>query len=270
MTGNNILTVLAENRDSFSKRQQKVARYICDNCEKAAFLTADQLSQAAGVSESTVVRFAALLGFENYPNMRRAIQQVLRGRLAQLRSQTQSDAEDSAASVLASSIAANTESLSMMENERNRRCFENIVALTKQCRNIYLLGSEGRAPLAEYIAIQLCAVSVCARAVSGDALFAMQNISQGDMLLCVGAPDNFSAEFRLAGDRGATRVLLWDSGTVQSTVYADHLFVINSAVEIIGFTEALVAAVCMSTGETVDSLRKKTEKILAEYREYEH
>ena len=50
------------------------AKYILENYDKAAFMTAGKLGKTVGVSESTVVRFAAELGYDGYPGMRKALQ----------------------------------------------------------------------------------------------------------------------------------------------------------------------------------------------------
>ena len=47
-----------------SKGQKKIADYIMESYDKAAFMTAARLGETVGVSESTVVRFATELGFE--------------------------------------------------------------------------------------------------------------------------------------------------------------------------------------------------------------
>lgn len=54
------------------------------NYDKAAFMTAGHLGCKAQVSESTVVRFASQLGYDGYPNMQRALQELVRGRLTSL------------------------------------------------------------------------------------------------------------------------------------------------------------------------------------------
>ena len=65
----------------FSKGQKKIASYILDNYDKTAFMTAGRLGTAVGVSESTVVRFAADIGYVGYPEMRRALQDLIKNRL---------------------------------------------------------------------------------------------------------------------------------------------------------------------------------------------
>lgn len=67
---NDVLKLLEDRYQGFSKRQKKIADYIRDNYDKAAFMTAGKLADEIGISESTVVRFAADLGFEGYPEMK--------------------------------------------------------------------------------------------------------------------------------------------------------------------------------------------------------
>ena len=57
-----ILAVVQESMPTFSKGQRRIANYILESYDKAAFMTASKLGKIVGVSESTVVRFAAELG----------------------------------------------------------------------------------------------------------------------------------------------------------------------------------------------------------------
>ena len=59
---NNVLNQIEQAFDSYSKGQKKIAQFILDQYDKAAFMTASKLGQEVGVSESTVVRFANALG----------------------------------------------------------------------------------------------------------------------------------------------------------------------------------------------------------------
>ena len=62
-----LLNIIRKKREGLSKGQKKIADYVLNNYEKAAFLTALELGNEAGVSESTVVRFASALGLSGYP-----------------------------------------------------------------------------------------------------------------------------------------------------------------------------------------------------------
>ena len=59
-----ILAVIQENAPTFSKGQRKIANFILESYDKAAFMTASRLGKKVGVSESTVVRFASELGYD--------------------------------------------------------------------------------------------------------------------------------------------------------------------------------------------------------------
>ena len=76
-----ILAVIQENMPTCSKGQRRIANYILESYDKAAFMTASKLGKIVGVSESTVVRFAAELGYDGYPSMQKSLQKMIRRRL---------------------------------------------------------------------------------------------------------------------------------------------------------------------------------------------
>ena len=53
-----LLSRIEKMMPGFSKGQRRIAQYIEDHYDKAAFMTASKLGATVGVSESTVVRFA--------------------------------------------------------------------------------------------------------------------------------------------------------------------------------------------------------------------
>ena len=75
------MALLQEKAPEYSKGQKKIARYIMESYDKAAFMTANRLGKNVGVSESTVVRFAVDLGFDGYPSMQKAMQEMVLNRL---------------------------------------------------------------------------------------------------------------------------------------------------------------------------------------------
>ncbi len=64
-----------------SKGQKRIAEYIVNHYDKAAFMTASKLGDKVQVSESTVVRFAIALGYDGYPALQKALQEMIRNRL---------------------------------------------------------------------------------------------------------------------------------------------------------------------------------------------
>ena len=78
---NALISKIQTELPGFSKGQKQIARYILEHYDKAAFMTASRLGVTVGVSESTVVRFATELGYDGYPHLQRALQEMIRNKL---------------------------------------------------------------------------------------------------------------------------------------------------------------------------------------------
>ncbi|MFI6288311.1 MurR/RpiR family transcriptional regulator [Streptomyces sp. NPDC051018] len=59
-----------------SPGQRRIAQYITDHLTEAAFLSITDLAERVGVSQPSVTRFAASLGFSGYPALREALQPI--------------------------------------------------------------------------------------------------------------------------------------------------------------------------------------------------
>jgi SIS domain./Helix-turn-helix domain, rpiR family. len=69
---------MSEKRNEMSQSQLKIANYIVENPEIAAFLTASKLARNVGVGEATVIRFAVFLGYQGYPDFQWHLQEALK------------------------------------------------------------------------------------------------------------------------------------------------------------------------------------------------
>src|SRR5512136_677085 len=64
-----------------TKSEKRIANYLNQNQDEAAFRSAGEIADQLELSEATMVRFARTLGFDNYPAMRAALQVSFRHRL---------------------------------------------------------------------------------------------------------------------------------------------------------------------------------------------
>ena len=76
-----LLSRIEMNMGTFSKGQKRIANFIEEHYDRAAFMTASKLGKTVGVSESTVVRFATELGYSGYPKLQKAMQEMIRDKL---------------------------------------------------------------------------------------------------------------------------------------------------------------------------------------------
>ena len=81
---NSMFKELRARLDTLSKGHKRIAEYILEHYDKAAFMTAAELGNIVGVSESTVVRFATEMGYEGYPEMQKALREFTTNRLTSI------------------------------------------------------------------------------------------------------------------------------------------------------------------------------------------
>ena len=135
-----VLHTIQANMPRFSKGQKRIAAYILSDYDKAAFMTASRLGELTGVSESTVVRFAALLDYDGYPAMQKALQEMVRSKLTSIqRIQTSNDRLFSS-DVVASVLQMDMEKIRIAIEEVNRSAFCAAVDKLIAARHIYILG----------------------------------------------------------------------------------------------------------------------------------
>ena len=121
----NILHSLEQGMEGFSKGQKRIAAYMLENYDKAAFMTASRLGKLVGVSESTVVRFASELGYDGYPSMQRALQDMIRSRLTS--TQRIQAAGDMYQDVLPAVVHSDIEKLRQMISQASQSEFDRVV-----------------------------------------------------------------------------------------------------------------------------------------------
>lgn len=147
-----ILSLMEQRFSTFSKGQKAIARYIMDSCEQAAFLTAGRMAKAAGVSESTVVRFALELGYDGYPAMQRELQALVLDKLTPEGERLPGRQE--ARDVLTRAMMTDVERIQRTLANLNRDAFQAAVDATIRARRIFIVASRSSVVLGEYT--ELC------------------------------------------------------------------------------------------------------------------
>lgn len=135
-----VLHTIEDRMAAFSKGQKRIAHYILDHYDQAAFMTASKLGKLTEVSESTVVRFAAELGYDGYPSMQKALQEMARSRLTS--TQRIQAAENSYGDdILGSVIQADMENLRQIAVNEDRGEFRAAVERIVAAKHIYIFGA---------------------------------------------------------------------------------------------------------------------------------
>lgn len=134
-----ILSVLEHKFPSFSKGQRTIAQFILKNYDKAAFMTAARLGEVTGVSESTVVRFAADLGYRGYPGMKKALQEIVRNRLTSVERIEAAESTMDGHDVLKAVLRADINNLQATLDEIDQDYFNQAVDMILSAKHIYII-----------------------------------------------------------------------------------------------------------------------------------
>lgn len=152
----NLSQTLREHYPQFSAGQRRVADFLTARLDEAQFLTAKQLAERCGFSESGIVRFAQLLGFSGYPALRRAVRSTFRMFANHTTLLTSGTRALAAEPDLVEEIARRDARLIHETVARlDRRALERAATVLLAASEVYVVGHRASYSLAEYFASAL-------------------------------------------------------------------------------------------------------------------
>ena len=154
-TTTDLITKINENYGKMSKGQKLLANYIIDNYDKAVFYTAAKLGEIIGVSESTVVRFAAFIGYSGYPEFQSALEELVRNKLNSSDRIEITNGGIEQNGVLRTVLSSDALKIKNTMESIDEAAFENAVEAILNARRIYVVGIRTCAPLASFLAFYL-------------------------------------------------------------------------------------------------------------------
>ena len=150
-----LIKVIQNNFNSFSKGQKLIARFIMDNYDKAAFMTAASLGEATGVSESTVVRFANTIGCDGYRELQKELQELIKNKLTTVQRISLSEEFTGYGNALKQVIKMDMDNIEKTLNETDITAFQRAVHMTLEANNVFILGLRSSSFLAGYLGFYL-------------------------------------------------------------------------------------------------------------------
>ncbi len=279
-----LLSVLARGSSKFSKGQRVIAKYILNNYDKAAFMTAGKLGRIVGVSESTVVRFAAELGYDGYPSMRKALQEMIRNRLTSVQrievAKSMIDDTDLIKSIIGSDMQNLQATMDILEQDSFNKLVESIM----EAKNIYIVGMRTSTSLSTFLGLYLNLlrgnVNVVHDTAASEIYEQIIRIGQGDLFIGISFPRYSSHTvdaMQFAKKMGAKTAAITDSsasplnGIADVCLHAksDMVSFLDSLVAPMSLINAIIVAVGIRNKERVSETFERLEKIWSEHDVYE-
>jgi len=277
------LSQVAQNYQRLSKGHKKIADYILREYDKAAFMTAAALGEAVGVSESTVVRFAAENGWKGYPELQKYLQDMIRSRLTSIQRLQASDVKLGNDSILASAMNADAEMVRRTLDQVSREDFRAVVDTICAAEHVYIQGTRSSAALANFLALNLNILHPGVMSVdtfsASQAYEQLLRIGERDVFIAISFP-RYSTRtlraLRYARDQGACTVAITDSARSPIALLSKHVLVaacdavsfVESLVAPMSLVNALLAACARSRGDKVYDTLQRLERIWSRYEVY--
>lgn len=280
----NLLMRIAEHQPNFSKGQRAIAHFITDHYDEAAYMTAFQMGEAVGVSESTVVRFAAELGFDGYPELQKAVQELVRSRLTTLKRIELTRARMSDDEVLDHVLQADIQNVRQTLEDLPREIFNAAVNDVVNARNVYIFGAGSCRALANfvhyYLKLLMHNTHLIHTSSSAEIFEEMVDIGEEDVIIGMSFPRYSSKAVKtldFARSRNAKVIAITDSQLSPISDYADHLLlahsdlatVVDSLVAPLAVINALIVAVSLKKMDENRESLTALEDIWARYGVYQ-
>ena len=247
-------------------------------------MTAQKLGRTVGVSESTTVRFAAELGFEGYPELQKALKDLVRNKLTSVqRMEATSEVIDSD-NVLERVLSLDIERIRRTMEETSVEDFNSAVDKIVSADTIYIVGTRSAASIASflsyYLGLLFPRVKLVVSATSSELFERIMRIDEKDAMIGISFP-RYSKQtvqaLRYAKDNGAKVIAITDSQNAPIARYADSLLIarsdmasfVDSLVAPLSLINALIVAASTRNLDASYETFERLEKVWEEYDVYE-
>ncbi len=281
---NDLMSKIQSNLSRFSKGQRLIAKYIIEHYDKAAFLTASKLGATVGVSESTVVRFATELGYGGYPQLQKALQEMIRNKLTAVQRMEVTSDRMGDQDILRTVLTSDIDKIRMTLNEIDRSSFEAVVEAILSANHIYILGVRSSAALSDFLGFYFNLLFDNVRLVHTNSVSEifeqLLRVGEGDVVLGVSFPRYSKRTLKaleFCKNSGATVIALTDSSLSPLSQTADYTLLaksdmasfVDSLVAPLSVVNALIVAIGMRKQDEISKTFNRLEDIWDEYEVYE-
>ncbi len=280
---NDLIISIQRQFPKLSKGQKRIAQFIIEHYDKAAFMTASKMGAQTNVSESTVVRFANSLGFEGYPQLQRSLQDIIKTKLTTVQRVDMDKEYSSDIEVVERIMKSDMDNVRHTIEDIDFHGIEKAVDAIIKAEKIYIIGLRSSKSLADflgfYLSLILGNVSMVGFGIS-DIYEQMLRISDKDLLISISFPRYSSRTIEVtqyAKEQGAQVIAITDSAISPIAGIADHYLTakssmasfVDSLVAPLSLINALIVAIGMREKKDIKEYFNKLENIWEKYNIYD-
>ncbi len=219
-----------------SGAKSKVARFMLEHWDEAAFMSAAKMGEAVGVSETVVIRLASEIGYSGYSEMQQDLQKVamavLQSTMVQrLDSQEVPGDYDSLLSISRQRIMKNVD---MVFNQNSPSTMMNAARVLIQTRNRYVIGlraSYGPAACFAMNLNQMIGRTYLISLGAGDSYVQLKGVCNQDLAIGITLRRYSSfthSHLKMVKDRGGKVISITDDLLAPVSQISDFTLVVDS------------------------------------------
>ena len=262
-----------ERFNKMSKSHKKLATFVIDHYEQAAFMTAAKLAKAVGVSEATVVRFAYALDYEGYPEFQEALAEWVKNKLNSVQTIGAKYGNSTQSEILTSVLSSDIQKIEDTIEHADPQAFEAAVDIILNAKYIYIIGLRSCKPLAEFLRFYLNMIRgdvyLLDSTSTSETFEQMLRINEKDAVIGISFPRYSMRTLKameMANDKNAKVITITDTIHSPMCLYSscnllarsDMVSIVDSLVAPLSLINALVVALCLKKPEEV---RKNLESL---------
>jgi len=147
-----ILENISSQFDELTHSQKKIANYILENTNTLAFSTLDESSSRIGVSTTSIIRFARMLGYSGYSDMQRDIQQSIKDKFKQIGHLEKSHLTHDS-KLLSHTFQQGVSNIDATLSLLKKEDIDTAIDLIRKANRVYCLGMRSSFALSYYMAM---------------------------------------------------------------------------------------------------------------------
>ena len=254
------------NMDTFSKGQKRIAKYIEEHYDKAAYMTALKLGETVGVSESTVVRFASELGYDGYPELQKAMQEMIKEKLTSVQRIEVTETRIGDKDVLTTVLNQDIDKIRRTIEEISHEDFDNAIKALSKAKEIYVFAVRSTSALASFLGYYLQLIfgnvhiiNTSSKSSTYENLF---RISEKDVMIGISFPRYSTTAveaMEFAQERKAEVIAITDSMASPLVECANHILIARS--DMASVVDSLVAPLSLINALIVACVLSEKDKV---------
>lgn len=261
-----LIKIIQTQYPKLSKGQKLIAKYIINNYDKVAFMTASKLGDTVGVSESTVVRFANALGYSGYPKLQEGLQELIKNKLTTVqRVEMANEDYSDDSTILSKVLKSDINNIKSTLDEVDEKAFEEASTRILKSRKIYILGMRSSFTVAQYLSFYLNVILDNVQLIRidmGDPYQQIVRMNDEDILIVFSFPRYSKQSYEVvkyAKSKGAYIVSITDSSFAPVAPLSNNILLVKS--NMASFVDSLVAAMSIANALIISVAMKETDDI---------